>query len=258
MNTMGNTILITGGGSGIGRGLAEAFHRLGNTVIIAGRGSKRLDEATSANPGMKALQVDMTSPESIRSLAAQAAAKFPDLNVVIHCAGVMMPEDLVKEKNFQSDNVTISTNLLGPMRLTEELLPTLLKQPHATIMTVTSGLAFIPMALTPTYCATKAAIHSYTQSLRYQLRDTQVQVIELAPPYVATGLMGEAQANDPNAMPLGEFISETMGILKNQPAATEVLVKRVLPLRFAESEGQEKYRQFFQQFNDRVSKQHLG
>jgi len=259
MNITGNTILITGGASGIGRGLAESFHKLGNAVIIAGRGNKRLEETTSANPGIKALQVDMTKLKSIKSLAAEAVTEFPALNVVIHCAGVMMPEDLLNGKNFQSDdNVTVSTNLLGPMRLTEELLPTLLKQPHAAIMTVTSGLAFIPMAMTPTYCATKAAIHSYTQSLRYQLRDTAIQVIELAPPYVATGLMGEAQANDPNAMPLGDFISETMDILKNRPAATEVLVKRVLPLRFAEMEGEGKYQQFFKQFNDRVSQQHLG
>lgn len=203
MNTTGNTILITGGGSGIGRGLAEAFHRWGNQVVIAGRGKKNLEETTSANPGMKALNVDMTSAESIKSFAAQATAQFPALNAVIHCAGVMMPEDLLGGQNSAVD-VTVSTNLLGPMRLTEALLPTLRKQPSATILTVTSGLAFLPMAMTPTYCATKAAIHSYTQSLRYQLRGTAIQVIEIVPPYVQTSLMGEAQAKDPNAMPLDE------------------------------------------------------
>lgn len=178
MNTTGNTILITGGGSGIGRGLAEAFHRLGNQVIIAGRGSKRLEETTKANPGMKALSVDMTDAESIRTLAAQATAEFPVLNAVIHCAGVMMPEDLLGADNSAVE-VTVNTNLLGPMRLTEALLPTLRKQPSATVLTVTSGLAYIPMAMTPTYCATKAAIHSYTQSLRYQVRATAIQVIEI-------------------------------------------------------------------------------
>jgi len=114
-------------------------------------------------------------------------------------------------------------------------------------------LAFMPMAMTPTYCATKAGIHSYSQSLRYQLRNTATQVIELIPPYVATNLMGDYQANDPNAMPLGEFISETMEVLKTQPDATEILVERVRPLRFSAQEGQEKYEQFFEQFNDQAT-----
>jgi uncharacterized oxidoreductase len=254
MNTTGNTILITGGGSGIGRGLAESFHSLGNKVIIAGRGKQRLDETTKANPGMKSLEVDMASFESIKSFAARVTADFPSLNAVVHNAGVMIPEDLLNGKNFQSaDDTTININLLGPIRLTEELLPTLRKQPRATIMTVSSGLAFVPMAMTPTYCATKAGIHSYTQSLRYQLRDTPIQIIELIPPYVATTLMGEAQAKDPNAMPLNDFISETMDILKNQPDATEVRVKKVLPLRFAAQEGQEKYERFFKNFNDAMT-----
>ena len=254
MNTTGNTILITGGGSGIGRALAESFHKLGNQVIIAGRGNKSLDETTNANPGMKSLKVDMTSPESIKAFAAQAVAEYPSLNAVIHCAGVMKPEDLLNGQNLQSDDdLTVNTNLLGPIRLTEDLLPSFRKQPKATIMTVSSGLAFVPLAMTPTYCATKAAIHSYTQSLRYQLKDTSVQVIELIPPYVATTLMGESQAKDPDAMPLNEYISETMDILTNQPDATEVCVKRVFPLRFAEQEGQEKYKQFFTTLNDTMS-----
>jgi uncharacterized oxidoreductase len=167
----------------------------------------------------------------------------------------MMPEDLLEGTN-SSVEVTVNTNLLGPMRLTEALLPALRKQSSATILTVTSGLAYLPMAITPTYCATKAAIHSYTQSLRYQLRGTAIRVIEIVPPYVQTSLMGEAQAKDPNAMPLDEYISETMDILKKQPAATEVLVKRVYPLRFAEMEGQEKYQQFFKTFNDAVASRH--
>lgn len=247
-----NTILITGGGSGIGRGLAEEFHKLGNQVIIAGRDGNKLDETTAANSGMKSFKVDMANYESIQSLAAEVIAQFPQLNAVIHNAGIMIPEDLLNGKDNQTaiDSV-VNTNLLGPMRLTDELLPTLRKQPRATIMTVSSGLAFVPLAMTPTYCATKAAIHSYTQSLRYQLRETAIQVIELVPPYVATHLMGEHQANDPNAMPLNEFIEETMEILSTQPDAAEILVKRVHPLRFAADEGQEKYEEFFKQRNDR-------
>lgn len=250
----GNTILITGGGSGIGRALAEKFHGLGNQVIIAGRDPKKLIETTGANAGMKSLKVDVASSESIKSFAAEVTTQFPQLNAVIHCAGVMIPEDITgKEDSRSTAEVTINTNLLGPMRLTQELLPVLQKQARATIMTVSSGLAFVPMALTPTYCATKGAIHSYTQTLRFQLRETNVQVIELIPPYVATHLMGERQANDPNAMPLDEFINETMQLLTTQPDAAEILVKRVYPLRFAAEQGREKYEEFFKQFNSQQS-----
>lgn len=251
MKTTQNTILITGGGSGIGRGLAEAFHALGNQVLIAGRGSKNLDATTAANPGMKSLTVDMTNADSIRDFAAQVMEKYPTLNVLINMAGVMISENLLEPNNGLADaEATIATNLLGPLRLTAALLPALEKQPHAAIMNVTSGLAFLPLAMTPTYCATKAAIHSYTQSLRYQLQDASVEVLELIPPYVATTLTGEQQANDPNAMPLNEYIAEVMEILKAQPTPAEICVKRVLPLRFAAEGGQAKYEEFFQTFNE--------
>lgn len=252
MQTTDNTLLITGGGSGIGRGLAEAFHRLGNQVIISGRGQKALDEVTAANPGMRSLTVDMTDPASIRTFAARLNGENPALNVVIHNAGIMRAEKLRSmgaDDPLADAEATVATNLLGPMRLTTALLPTLLRQPRATVMTVTSGLAFVPLNLTPTYCATKAAIHSYTQSLRYQLKDTAVEVIELVPPYVQTGLMGDRQANDPAAMPLDEFIAEVMELLTTQPHATEICVKRVHPLRFATDGGQEKYEQTYQGFN---------
>jgi uncharacterized oxidoreductase len=142
----------------------------------------------------------------------------------------------------------VTTNLLGPIRLNAVLLPFLLKQPNPVIMTVSSGLAFVPLAMTPTYCATKAAIHSYTQSMRYQLNGTTAQVLELIPPYVQTELMGPRMASDPNAMPLKDFISETMSILENSPNSTEICVERVKPLRFAEASGQ--YDAFFKNFND--------
>ncbi|MES2923750.1 MAG: SDR family oxidoreductase [Verrucomicrobiota bacterium] len=250
MKTTNNTILITGGGSGIGRALAEAFHALGNQVIISGRSQKTLDEATSANPGMKSLTVDMTDAASIRDFAAKLAEEFPSLNVLINNAGIMRPENLLAPEPDTADaEATILTNLLGPIRLTTALLPLLRKQPQATVMNVTSGLAFIPLAMTPTYCATKAAVHSYTESLRYQLRETSVEVLELAPPYVATHLMGDQQAADPRAMPLEEFISEVMDILTSQPGATEILVKRVEPLRFSAVGGPEKYAEVFQGLN---------
>jgi uncharacterized oxidoreductase len=257
MKTTGNTILITGGGSGIGRGLAEAFHKLGNQVIIAGRRKQALDETTAANPGIASALLDIEDAASIRKFAAQLATDHPTLNVVINNAGIMRPENLLAQPEDLTDaEATITTNLLGPIRLTAALLPLLQKQPHATIMTVTSGLAFIPLALTPTYNATKAAIHSYSQSLRYQLKSTNIEVLELAPPYVQTELMGSGQASDPRAMPLKDFLAEAIEIIKTQPNATEILVDRVKPLRFAEQNGKEQYDAFFQNFNDAMAHPH--
>src|SRR5580700_1097253 len=205
MNLSGNTILITGGGSGIGRGLAEAFHTLGNQVVIAGRRQSALDETTAANPGMRSLTLDIEHPDSIRSFAAKVAGEFPSLNVVINNAGIMRAEKLLAQPPDLADaEAIVTTNLLGPIRLTAALLPHLQKQPHATVMNVSSGLAFLPLVLTPTYCASKAALHSYTLSLRHQLRNTSIEILELIPPYVATDLMDGA--NDPRAMPLDKFI----------------------------------------------------
>ncbi len=236
MNLSGNTILITGGGSGIGRGIAEAFHALGNQVVIAGRRQGALDETTAANPGMKSLTLDIERPDAIRSFAAQVAGEFPSLNVLISCAGIMRAEKLLAQQPGLADaEAIVATNLLGPIRLTAALLPLLQSQPRAAIMNVSSGLAFLPLALTPTYCATKAAIHSYTLSLRYQLRATQIEVLELIPPYVATHLMGGA--SDPRAMPLDKFIAEVMAILKQQPTPPEICVENVKPLRFAAESG---------------------
>jgi uncharacterized oxidoreductase len=258
MKITGNTILITGGGSGIGRALAEAFHKLGNHVIIAGRRQQVLDDTTAANPGISSALLDIEDPVNIQKFAAQLATDHPAVNAVIHNAGIMRPEDLLNhpKEAVSSAEATITTNLLGPIRLTAALLPQLQKQPHATIMTVTSGLAFIPMAITPAYNATKAAIHSWTQSLRYQLKSTSIEVIELIPPYVQTELMGAAQAADPRAMPLADFISESIDLIKTQPDATEILVERVKPLRFSEQNGKEKYDAFFQQFNDAMNHPH--
>jgi uncharacterized oxidoreductase len=247
MKITGNTILITGGGSGIGRGLAEAFHAKGNQVVIAGRRKNLLDETLAANPGMKAAVLDIENSETIRTFAEKLKKDFPTLNVVIHNAGIMKPESL-KDAAVADAEAMVTTNLLGPIRLNAALLPFLLKQPNPVIMTVSSGLAFVPLAMTPTYCATKAAIHSYTQSMRYQLKDSAAQVLELIPPYVQTELMGPRMASDPNAMPLKDFISETMSILENSPNSTEICVERVKPLRSAEASGQ--YDAFFKSFND--------
>ncbi|WP_293909934.1 SDR family oxidoreductase [Deinococcus sp.] len=246
MQLTDNTILITGGGSGIGRALAEQFHARGNQVIIAGRRKSLLDEVTAAHPGMHSAVLDIEDAGAIKAFAAQLARDFPALNTVIHNAGIMRAEN-IQSGNLDDAEATIATNLLGPIRLSAALLPTLMAQPRAAVLTVSSGLAFMTLALTPTYCATKAAIHAYSQALRFQLRETGVQVIELVPPAVQTELMGPAQASNPQYMPLSEYISETMHLLETQPDAAEILVERVKPLRFAEANG--GYDAFFQQLN---------
>jgi uncharacterized oxidoreductase len=252
MNIKGNTILITGGGSGIGRGLAEAFHREGNHVIIAGRRKALLDEVVAAHPGMSAEVLDIDSADAIQTFAASLLQKYPKLNAVLHNAGIMQNENLVAGDTTAIAEATIATNLLGPIRLNAALLPHLLQQPHATVMTVTSGLAYVPLSMTPTYCATKAAIHSWTQSLRFQLRGTAVQVIEIIPPYVQTELMGDRQKNDPMAMPLADYLADTFNFLKSNPEADEVVIDRVKPLRFAAESG--KYAEFYTNFNETLIK----
>ncbi|MBV9790130.1 MAG: SDR family oxidoreductase, partial [Chloroflexi bacterium] len=238
MNITGNTILITGGGSGIGRGLAEAFHALGNQVIIAGRRQAALDEVTVANPGMASVTLDVTDAAAIRAFAAGITQEYPALNVLINNAGIMKAEDLLNQPDDLGDmEATVTTNLLGPIRLTAALLPHLREQPQATIMNVSSGLAFVPLVLTPTYSATKAAIHAYSQALRFQLQDTSVTVIELIPPAVATDLM-PGHADNPHSMPLDAFITESINLLQTQPDATEICVEQVKFLRYAAERGQ--------------------
>ncbi|WP_237477896.1 SDR family oxidoreductase [Lichenibacterium dinghuense] len=238
MRMTGNTILITGGGSGIGRALAESFHRLGNQVIVSGRRLAALEEVTAANPGMAALELDVADPADVARFAAELVRRHPELDAVIHNAGIMKPEDATADDwGAGVAEATVATNLLGPIRLTAALLPHLRSRPRSAILTMSSGLAFVPLAATPAYSATKAAIHSWSMALRRQLKGTTTEVIEIAPPYVQTELMGAQQAADPRAMPLDAFISEVMTILTERPDAEEVIVERCRPLRFAAEEG---------------------
>lgn len=240
MNITGNTILITGGGTGIGRALAEALHARGNRVIITGRREAPLKDVVDANPGMAWATLDVADAGAITAFAAQVVKDHPGLNVVINNAGIMQAEDLTAESfSLDTAEATITTNLLGPIRLTMALLPHLRAQTASTVITVTSGLAFIPLVATPTYNATKAAIHSWTQSLRTQLAGTSVEVLELAPPAVATDLM-PGHAENPNSMPLADYTAEVIGLIEsgNTPRG-EILVERVKPLRFAEVNGYE-------------------
>jgi uncharacterized oxidoreductase len=251
MKTSGNTILITGGGTGIGRGLAEALHARGDKVIVAGRREDALKAVLAANPGMESVALDVTDPDQIRTVAAQLTARHPALNVLINNAGVMAAEDLTSlQPDLTVAELTIQTNFLGLVRMTAALLPHLQRQPSSTVVNVSSGLAFVPLVRTPTYSATKAAVHSYTVSLRRQLEGSAVEVLELIPPAVQTELM-PGHATDPTAMPLDDYLAEVMSLLSQQPTPPEVRVKRVAMLRDAEAEG--RFDQILDAINPRSS-----
>lgn len=235
MKTTGNTILITGGTSGIGHGLALRLHEAGNTVIVAGRRKELLDKITTEHPGIESLVLDVTDPASITGAARTLASTHPQLNVLVNNAGIMQRENLLDPGCLAIAEEHVTTNLLGTIRMTYAFLPLLTAQEDAVVMNVTSGLAFVPLPITPTYSATKAALHSFTESLRVQLAGTPVQVIEVAPPAVRTTLLG--QQDSEYAMPLDEFLTETMTLLHAQPDAKEIVVERAKSIRHAEATG---------------------
>jgi uncharacterized oxidoreductase len=235
MRTSGNTILITGGGSGIGEALAVRLHDAGNTVIVAGRRREALDKAIAGRANMHAFELDVESADSIADFARRLRAEHPAINVLINNAGIMRFEALDRSRDLSDAEATITTNLLGPIRLTNALIDHLVQQPDAAIVNVTSGLAFVPLVVTPTYNATKAAIHSYTVAMREALRG-RVEVIELAPPAVQTGLT-PGQESRPGYQPLDEFADEVMALFSEVPTPPEILVERVGFLRRAEAEG---------------------
>jgi short-subunit dehydrogenase involved in D-alanine esterification of teichoic acids len=235
MNPTGNTILIAGGTSGIGLALGRRLHAGGNRIIVSGRRQDLLNTIASENPGIETVALDVTYRDAVRDIAAAFPQRYPRLNVLITMAGIMQPENLHSNRFLDTAETTVATNLLGPIRLVGALTAHLATQPDAHIITVSSGLAFVPLPATPTYNATKAAIHSFTESLRVQLADTTIRVRELVPPAVRTSLMN--QENAERAMPLEAFIDEAMDQLHTPEQPYEILVDAVKPLRYAERDG---------------------
>jgi uncharacterized oxidoreductase len=237
MQISGNTVFIPGATSGIGLALALRLHEEGNTVIVGGRRTALLDQITAEHPGLSAVQIDTTDPASIERAAAQVIAEHPDLDVLVTMAGIMRVEDWTTPGGFlASAEETVTTNLLGPIRLIAAFIEHLRARPAATIMTVSSGLAFAPLTVTPSYNATKAAIHMLSESLRLQLAGTGVAVVELEPPAVRTALL-PGQEESAYAMPLADFVDEVVELIRTQPDATEIQVQNVKFLRYGEARG---------------------
>lgn len=232
----GNTIFIPGATSGIGLALALELQARGNTVIIGGRRTALLIELAQAHPGLGTVVIDTADPASIESAAREVLDAHPDLNVLVTMAGVMRVEDWTTDDFLADAEEVVTTNLLGTIRLIAAFLPHLRSQTDATLMTVSSGLAFTPLKVTPTYNASKAAVHMLTETLRLQLSGTGMRVLELEPPAVATDLL-PGQKESPFAMPLDEYVAEVLAILETQPEATEIQVERVKFLRYAEARG---------------------
>jgi len=238
MNITGNTIFIPGATSGIGLELALRLQEKGNNIIVGGRRTGLLNQIVAEHPDIKTVRIDTADPDSIREVTRRVIAENPDLNVLIAMAGIMNVEDWKTPGGFlQSAEAVVTTNLLGPIRLIAGLVEHLQSKPDATIMTVSSGLAFTPLKVTPSYNATKAAIHMLSESIRLQLADTSVKVIELEPPSVATDLL-PGQKESAFAMPLEDFVSEVIGLIESQPEATEIQVERVKFLRYGEARGE--------------------
>lgn len=235
MKTSGNTILITGGGSGIGEAIAHRLHDAGNTVIIAGRRQAALDAATAGRSGMHAITFDAADAKSIASLAERVIAGHPTLNVLINNAGIMRYEEVASRRDLADAEAQVATNLLGPIRLIDALVEHLKTQAESAIINVTSGLAFVPLVRAATYSATKAALHSYTIALRTALAG-KVEVIDWAPPAVRTSLT-PGQEKIEMFLPLADFIDESYALMAQAETPAEIVVQRAKFQRNAEAEG---------------------
>jgi uncharacterized oxidoreductase len=230
MKLTSKTILVTGGSSGIGLELARRFVELGNTVIVTGRDAARLEAARRSIPALHVIVSDVSDPRAIVDLHREVIARFPTLDVLVNNAGIMRNLDLNVDRDLDDVTREIEINLCGPVRMVQQFLPHLKTRSNAAIINVSSGLAFVPLPLSPVYCATKAALHSYSQSLRAQLAGSSVTVIELAPPGVETPLFrdGFPEFKDQKAMPVAELGKRAIagieaGKLEIRPGLSNVL-----------------------------------
>ncbi len=238
MKASGNTILVTGGGSGIGRALAQRWHDAGNRVIVTGRRREMLEETARGRANIFVHELDIDDAAAIETGIGEIVAAYPDLNVLVNNAGTYKSENPTRRRDLADAERMIVTNVLGPIRMTNALIDHLSAQNHAAIINVSSGTAFVPYPASPTYSASKAAIHSYTAAIRPLLKG-RVEVIEIIPPQVQTELT-PGQSKDPNSQPLGEFADEVMALLhgNGDQSPEEVSVERVRYFRNAERMGQ--------------------
>ncbi|MCW8100317.1 SDR family NAD(P)-dependent oxidoreductase [Streptomyces tauricus] len=232
MDLSNRTVLIVGGTSGIGRELARRFAAAGSTVAVGGRNREALSEL--AEEGFGTVRIDVTDHASVASARDTVLARYPGLDTVVTMPGVMLLEDLRDPAHFEAAATTIDTNLVGTIRVIDAFTPHLVQRGEGTFITVTSGIAFLPFPPMPTYAASKAAVHAYSEALRAQLDGTGVSVVELVPPAVATA--GQEEVN-PHALPLDDFATEVMHLLSQDPTPREIVVKAALMHRWAERDG---------------------
>jgi len=237
MDITTSTVFIAGGTSGLGLALARRLREAGSTVIVGGRRAGLLKRLADEHPRLGTAEIDVTDAGSVTQARDEVLARYPDLSAVITMSGIMVAEDLRNPGHFDTARATIETNLLGTIRVVDAFTPHLLARGAGTVITVSSGIAFVPFPLTPAYGATKAAVHSYTESLREQLAGTGVEVSELIPPLVATTLMTPGQKDDPNAMPVQDFVEESVTLMAQRPTPREITVGRVMAQRTAVSTG---------------------
>ena len=227
MDLTHRTVLIVGGTSGIGLGLAHRWAGAGSTVVVGGRHPERVD-------GLETVRIDVADPDSIRRARDEVLAAHPDLDVVVTMSGVMFQENLRDPAHIAQAEASITVNLLGTIRVIDAFTPHLIARGSGDIITVTSGIAFLPFPSMPSYGASKAGVHAYTESLRAQLAGTGVEVTELVPPAVATA--GQEKVN-PAALPLEGFLDEVIELLGATPTPPEILVEGVRMHRWAERDG---------------------
>lgn len=226
------TVFIAGGTSGIGRELARRFSAAGSAVIVGGRDPDAL--AGAAEEGFGTVRIDVTEPASVAAARDAVLAERPELDTVVTMSGVMLMEDLRDPAHYAAAELTVETNLLGTIRVIDAFTPHLIARGGGTFVTVTSGIAYLPFPPMATYAASKAGVHAYSEALRVQLASSGVDVVELVPPAVASH--GQERVN-PHALDLGDFATEVMDLLAQEPTPRQILVQGVQLHRWAEKNG---------------------